>query len=60
MTGDDMAVRRLTPEESAAEQAAYEDAMERIARDDIDWGIYLPAWEHERPTYPWWRRLLKL
>lgn len=58
MTGDDMAVRRLTPEESAAEQAAYEDAMERIARDGIDWGIYLPGME--RPKHPWWRRPLKL
>lgn len=60
MSGDQMAARKMTAAELAAEQDAYDDAMERIARNDPDWGIYLPGMEHERLQLPWWRRVLKL
>lgn len=44
--------------ELEAEDRAYEDYFERVARDDPDWGFYLdPA---DKPRLPWWRRLLKL
>ena len=48
----------VTREELDADTRAFLDAAERIARDDLDWGVY---WDGEaRPSYPWWRRVLKV
>ena len=48
----------ITKEEMEAETRAYLDAFARIARNDIDWGVYFEG--DERPQYPWWRRFLRL
>lgn len=48
----------VTKAELRAETEAYLDALDRIARDDPDWGVYFEG--EVRPRLPWWRRLLKL
>lgn len=44
--------------DDATLNAALFDQAERIARNDPDWGLYLPG--DPRPRIPWWRRVLKL
>lgn len=38
--------------------AAWEDWSKRVASGYPDWNFYPPG--AERPTVPWWRRMLKL
>lgn len=47
-----------TREQFEAQTRAYKDAMDRIARNDPDWGVYDEG--DERPKLPRWRRVLKL
>lgn len=52
----------LSPEERRArdrrEYLAWMDFLDRMERDDADYGFYYPG--DPRPHIPWWRRVLKL
>lgn len=51
--------KKVTMEQIRAETRAIQDALERSARNDPDWGVYFEGQERP-PPMPWWRRLLKL
>lgn len=49
---------RKEVEKFRAENEAFRDWADRVARDDPDWGLYMPG--EPRPVLPWWRRVLKI
>lgn len=51
--------KKVTMEQIRAETRAIQDALERSARNDPEWGVYLEG-QPRPPPRPWWRRLLNV
>lgn len=58
MSGSAMPMK-VTKAMMEAETRAIQDALERSARNDPDWGVYFEG-QVRPPPLPWWRRVLGL